>query len=161
MEELYPRQARTDIAEVYVRQIGASRVVYFPWDIDLIFWEMLNEDHLALLANAVEWANQGKGSVEVAGPGVLDITVWLQKNSMTVHLVNLTNPMMMRGSFRTLLPVGEQIVRVRLPQGKTLKQVKLLWNTQTPLVRQIESDLIEVVVPGIEAIEVVAFDLES
>lgn len=161
MEELYPRQTRTDTAELYFRQIGASRVVYFPWDIDRIFWEQLNEDHLALLANAVEWANQGKGSVEVAGPGVMDITVWLQKNSMTVHLVNLTNPMMMRGSFRTLLPVGEQIVRVRLPQGKTLKQVKLLWNTQTPSIRQIESDLIEVVVPGIEAIEVVAFDLES
>jgi hypothetical protein len=160
MEELYPRQLRTDIAEVYIRQIGNSRVVYFPWDIDRIFWEVLNEDHLALLTNAVEWANAGKGPVEVDGPGVLDIAVWLQKKSMTVNLVNLTNPMMMRGSFRTLLPVGEQIVRVRLPQGKTLKQVKLLWNTQTPVVRQIESDLIEVVVPGFEAIEIVAFDLE-
>jgi len=160
MEELYPRELRTDIAEVYIREIGSSRIVYFPWDIDRVFWEILNEDHLVLLSNAVIWANGGKGPVEVEGPGVLDIAVWLQKNSLTVNLVNLTNPMMMRGSFRTLLPVGQQIVRVRLPEGKTLKQVKLLWDTRTPVIRQIESNLIEVIVPGIEAIEIVAFDLE-
>ena len=40
---------------------------------------------------------------------------------MTVNLVNLTNPMMMRGSFRTLLPVGEQVVKIRLPEGKRMK----------------------------------------
>ena len=39
MEELYPRQARTGTAEVYLRQMGNSRIVYFPWDIDRIFWE--------------------------------------------------------------------------------------------------------------------------
>ena len=38
---------------------------------------------------------------------------------MTVHLVNLTNPMMMKGPFRELIPVGEQQVRLRLPAGKT------------------------------------------
>jgi len=27
---------------------------------------------------------------------VLDVTVWRQEHSMTVHLVNLTNPMMMK-----------------------------------------------------------------
>ena len=53
MEEVYPRQAKTDIPEVYLREIGTSRIVYFPWDIDRIFWEMLNVDHGKLLSNAV------------------------------------------------------------------------------------------------------------
>ena len=40
------------------------------------------------------------------GPGVLDVTVWRQRDSMTVHLVNLTNPMMMKGPLREIIPVG-------------------------------------------------------
>ena len=36
---------------------------------------------------------------------------------MTVHLVNLTNPMMMKGPLRELIAVGEQQVVVRLPAG--------------------------------------------
>ena len=48
--------------------------------------------------------------MEVKGPGVLDVSVWRQQRSMTVHLVNLTNPMMMKGPFRELIPVGEQQV---------------------------------------------------
>ena len=45
---------------------------------------------------------------------------------MTVHLVNLTNPMMMKGPFRELIPVGEQQVVVRLPAGAKATKVHLL-----------------------------------
>ena len=45
---------------------------------------------------------------------------------MTVHLVNLTNPMMMKGPFRELIPVGEQRVVVRLPDGAVAGKVHLL-----------------------------------
>ena len=53
----------------------------------------------------------------VTGPGMLDVTVWRQKDSMTVHLVNLTNPMMMKGPLRELIPSPAQKVSVRLPHG--------------------------------------------
>src|SRR5439155_14812109 len=39
MEEVYPRVPKTEIAEVYLREAGKGRVVYFPWDIDRTFWE--------------------------------------------------------------------------------------------------------------------------
>ena len=50
MEEVFPREPKTDIPEVYVREVGKGRVVYFPWDIDRTFWEVLSVDHLKLLA---------------------------------------------------------------------------------------------------------------
>ena len=56
MEEVYPRQPKTDVPEVYLREVGRGRVVYFPGDIDRTFWEVLAADHALLLRNAVEWA---------------------------------------------------------------------------------------------------------
>ena len=55
MEEVFPRQPKTDIPGVYARESGKGRVVYFPWDIDRTFWEVLCVDHLKLLRNAVDW----------------------------------------------------------------------------------------------------------
>src|SRR5262249_21032392 len=49
MEMVYPRVPRTDVAEVYLRQVGPGRVAYFPWDIDRAFWEVLAVDHGRLL----------------------------------------------------------------------------------------------------------------
>ena len=66
MEQVYPRVARTDIAQVYVRQEGLGRVVYFPWDIDRTFWEVLSPDHFKLLRNAVDWATNEPRPVEVS-----------------------------------------------------------------------------------------------
>ena len=55
--------------------------------------------------NAVNWATNEEAPVTVTGPGILDVTVWLQKQSMTVHLVNLTNPMFMKGPVRELIGI--------------------------------------------------------
>ena len=126
MEEVYPRQVRTETPEAYLREVGAGRVVYFPWDIDRIFWEVLCVDHGKLLANAVRWATNEPPVVEVAGPGVLDVTVWRQRESLTVHLVNLTNPMMMKGPVREFLPVGPFEVTLRLPEGARATRTHLL-----------------------------------
>src|SRR5262249_39344309 len=96
MEMVYPRTSQTRIAEVYLSKMAPGRVVYFAWDIDRVFWEVLAVDHGTLLRNAVHWASNEPPPVRITGPGILDVTVWQQAGSMTVHLVNLTNPMMMK-----------------------------------------------------------------
>jgi hypothetical protein len=158
MEKVYERLPRTDIPQVFLRERGAGRVVYFPWDIDRTFWEVLSVDHLKLLRNAVAWATNEDPPVTVTGPGVLDVTVWRQRESLTVHLVNLTNPMMMKGPVRELLPVGEQRVRVRLPDGLRAKRLQMLVGGTEPPFHQ-SGEWLEVTVPGIRAHEVVAVDL--
>lgn len=158
MEEVYPRQVITDIPEVYLRERGQGRVVYFPWDIDRTFWEVLCLDHGKLLANAVDWATNEPRPVDVAGPGVLDLAVWRQKNSMTVHLVNLTNPMMMKGPYREVIPLTGQKVIVRLPQGKRARKVQLLVSKQMPQVTE-SAGIVSFTIPSIGIHEVVAIDL--
>ena len=158
MEEVFPRTQHTDIAGVYLHQSGNSRVVYFPWDIDRTFWEVLCVDHARLLRNAVEWTANEDKVITAEGPGVLDVTIWRQPASMTVHLVNLTNPMMMKGPFREIIPLGEQRVRVRLPEGKKARRVQLLAGGKEP--RSVSAgEFLEITVPSIEVHEVIAIDL--
>jgi len=158
MEKVYPRVSRTDIPQVYARRVGNGRVVYFPWDIDRVYWEVLCIDHGKLLRNAVEWATNEEPPVTVEGRGLVDVTVWRQANSMTVHLVNLTNPMTMKGPFRELLPIGQQIVRLRLPNRQRPRKVQLLKADRAPRWRE-TAGVLMVTVPSILDHEVVAVDL--
>jgi hypothetical protein len=158
MEKVYVREDRTGIPQVFLTDSGAGRVAYFPWDADRTFWEVLSVDHLKLLRNAVAWVTNEEPPVSVAGPGVLDVTIWRQEESLTVHLVNLTNPMMMKGPVREILPLGEQRVRVRVPDGLRAKQVRLLVGRQVPPIRQ-SGEWLDVAVPSIGVHEVVAVDL--
>jgi hypothetical protein len=158
MEEVFPRVPKTDIPEVFARQLGAGRVVYFPWDIDRAFWEVLAPDHSKLLRNAVTWAANEPAPVTVEGQGMLDLALWRQKDSMTVYIVNLTNPMMMKGPVREFIPIGPQKVAVRLPAGKKAKKVQLLVSGQTIPVRD-SGGVLTVTVPSILDHEVVAIDL--
>jgi hypothetical protein len=115
-------------------------------------------DHGRLLRNAIEWALNEERPVTVSGPGVLDVTLWRQANSVTVHLVNLTNAMFMKGPIRELLPVPEQRVRLRLPEGRRARRVRLLNAGIEPRVEQ-EAGAIALTVPPFLDHEVVAVDL--
>jgi hypothetical protein len=157
MEKVYPRVPHTDVAQLFMREVGAGRVVYFPWDVDRTFWEILDVDHGVLLRNAVVWVTNEAPVVRVVGPGVLDVTAWRQSRSATVHLVNLTNPMMMKGPVREPVSVGPQVVRVRLP-GEKPARVRLLVAGTTVHPRR-SGDWLEVTVPSVLEHEVVAVDL--
>jgi hypothetical protein len=155
MEEVYARVAKTDIPGVFLNQTGKGRVIYFPWDIDRTFWEILNADHGMLLRNAIQWANNEVSPVEVSGPGVLDISIWTQKQSMTVHLVNLTNPMMMKGPVREIIPVGAQ--RVRIAGEHRFTKAHLLVAKKSIALRR-GAGYLECEVPRIDLHEVIALE---
>jgi hypothetical protein len=158
MEDVYPRVPRTDTRELFLRERGRSRIVYCPWDIDRTFWEVLCVDHGRLLRNAVAWAANEPQPVEIDGRGLLDVSVWRQRQSMTVHLVNLTNPMMMKGPLRETYPVGPFEVRVRVPDAARARGVRLLTAGTTPDAQQ-AGGIVTLTVPSVELHEVIAIDL--
>ncbi len=157
MEDVFPRVPETNIRELYLREVGKGRVAYFPGDIDRTFWQIMSADHGKLLSNSILWALNEEPIVEVKGPGVIDVTVWRQKSSMTVHLVNLTNPMMMKGPFRELIPVDVQ-VSILIPQGMKVNGVRLLVREQKPSF-DIKDGVVTLAVPQIPDHEIVALDL--
>ena len=158
MEDVYPRTPHTDTRELYLRQVGRARVAYVPWDINRTFWEVLDVDHGRLLGNVVRWALDEPDAVEVDGAGLIDVTVWRQQHSMTVHLVNLTNPMMMKGPLREAIPVGPLRVRVRPPEGARPGRVRLLTAGTEPPVEHLDGAL-SLTVPSVAVHEIIAIDL--
>jgi hypothetical protein len=159
MEDVYPRTEDTDTREIYLREVGKGRVVYIPGDMDRSFWQLLNVDHGKLLSNSFNWALNEPAIVEVEAPGVIDVTAWQQKSSMAVHLVNLTNPMLMKGPFREFIPVAAK-AKIRIPKGKKVTGVKLLAANQTvPFTTA--GDRISVTIPKVVDHEIIGIDLKD
>lgn len=160
MEEVFPPPIQADSPRhpgVFLRDTGHGRVVYLPGDIDRTFWEILSFDHAKLLRNAVLWATNEAAPAIVEGPGIIDLSVWGQKNSMTVHLVNLTNPMMMKGPLREVFPIANQQVRIQVPPKRRVTKARLLVAGKE-IKYERERDLVVVDVPSIGVHEVVALD---
>ncbi len=157
MEDVWARVPKTDIPMAFCRDFGKGRVVYFPMDIDRTFWEVLNNDHGLILRNAVAWVNRVSQPLEVKGPGLVDVSLWLQKASMTAHLVNLTNPMAMKGPYREIIPMGPFEVSLEVPQGRRVSAVKLL-STGAATRFRMEAGRAVVTVPTLAVHEVVAVD---
>ena len=157
MEDVYPRTGDTGIRELYLREFGKGRVAYFNGDIDRAFWQIMSVDHGKLLKNTIRWALNEEPMVSVKSPGVMDVTTWRQEKSITVHLVNLTNPMMMKGPFREFIPVDAE-VQIRLPENTKVTGMKLLLRG-LEISHKIAGGIVSISIPKIQDHEIVGIDL--
>lgn len=156
MEEIYARAPATEPA-VIARTFGRGRVVYFPWNIGEIFWEVMSLDHSILLENSIRWALNSAPRVEVEGPGIIDIATREGPGRLSVHVVNLTNPMMMKGPIREAIPLLGQTVSAALPEGKKAATARLLVSGQVPQTR-LTGGRIEIDLPPFGTSEVVLIE---
>ncbi len=158
VERVFPTVPETHIPMVFCRTVGAGRVVYFPMDLDRVFWEYLSLDQRTLLTNAVAWAADEAQPLTVTGAGMLDVSLWRQERSLTAHLVNLTNPMFMKGPIREIIPVGPFEVGIDLPPGATVRAVHGLEAGRAMAARR-DGRRVIVTVPRVAIHEIIAVDL--
>jgi hypothetical protein len=88
---------------------------------------------------------------------MFDATVWEQKNSMTVHLVNLTNPMAMRPQMYELIASPPQSVEVEIPKGKRVARVHTLMK-EGAMPHTLAGSTLKFHVPSVLDYEVIAID---
>jgi len=157
MEKTFWPAEKSDIPDVFMNQVGAGRVVYFPWDIDRVYWEVMAYDHARLIINAIKWATNEPSPLRMTGKGMFDATVWKQKDSMTVHLVNLTNPMAMRPQMHELIPSPPQSIEVDLPSGHKVTKVHSLA-TEKPVRHTLTGKTLKFQIDSVLDYEVVAID---
>jgi len=151
----YPPEPRTSEPAVVIRERGRSRLAYFPGDVERTMWRSGHTDLSRLLRNTIRWVAGGDGPVEVDGDGVIETFAWETQAGWAVHVLNYTNPAMHRGWIRDFYPIGEQKVRLKLPEGRRVTRVELLRGSiDVPF--SLRAGAIEFTIPKVADYEVAA-----
>jgi len=143
---------------VILRERGASRLAWFPGDVDRSFWRSDNGDLSLLLRNTINWLLKERQPVTVQGDGMVEIFAWKTDPGYAIHLLNYTNPNMLRGWFRDTYPIGGQRVRIRLPHAGAVKEVRALRSGKV-LQHRVSGNSVEFLVPEVRDYEIAALTI--
>jgi hypothetical protein len=124
----YNFSKRTQIPAAVVNYIGSGSVVYFPGEMDRLFWHLKFPDHRLLLVNAVTLKVQDKLLAYLKAPMTVDFSVQIQqeKKRVIVHLINLTG----KRPYAEIIPVRNLEVTIRIPEGFSFKRAISLTQKQ-------------------------------
>jgi hypothetical protein len=152
-ELAYPPIPRTNEPAVVLGEKGASRIVYFPGDIERTVWLTGHGDLARLLDNTIRWITYEESVVHVEGDGFLEMFAWETNPGYAVHLLNYTNPNAHHGWIKSVYPLGPQAVGVKLATGVGVRSVELLRAGGSVPFR-IEDGVLQFTIPRIEDYEV-------
>lgn len=154
-ELAYPPASHTDEPAVVLREAAASRLAYFPGDIERTFWLTGHGDLLRLMHNTIRWITQDEAVVHVEGEGFFEFFAWETTPGYAVHLLNYTNPNAYQGWLSATYPLGPQTVSMKLPSGVKVKAVDLL-RSEKKIPFKVESSVLRFTIPRVEDYEVAA-----
>ena len=155
-EMVFPRQPSTGEPAAVFRQRGDARVAYFAGDIDRTFWRSTNTDLSRLLGNTVRWLRGDRQPLAtIEGDGVVEAFAWETEPGIALHLVNYTNPHMMRGWFRRFYPTGVLRIEFAVPGGRPIRRARAL-RAGRDLPLQIEGSRLRFETPPVADYEVIA-----
>jgi hypothetical protein len=154
-EMVYPRETHTDQPAVVLSESGKGRRAYIAGDMDRSYWRSQDGDLSRLLGNVIRWALNGSSPVTVEGDGIAELFAWKTEAGHALHLLNYTNPNMLRGWMTHNYPIGAQKVRFTVPAGTRVTQVQLLRaGKAAPFVRK--GNAVEFTIPQVVDYEVAA-----
>jgi len=151
----YPPIPRTDEPAIVLRESGASRLAYFPGDIEPTMWLSGQTDLSRLLVNTIRWVAGAPAPVSVEGKGLVEIFAWETEPGFAVHVLNYTNPNAHHGWFSEFYPIGPQKVRFKLPAGHRVTRAELL-RVERDIPFHVTGDTVEFTIPSIVDYEVAA-----
>ena len=104
------------------------------------------------------WAFKGEQPLTVTGRGMIDVSLWAQNGLDDGASGESDESHDDERAGARLVPSPPQKVRIRLPKGKTAKDVKFLVGAAAPHFRE-WAGTVEVDVPPIELHQAIAIDL--
>ncbi len=155
-EMVFPREPRTSEPAAVFRQHGGARIAYFAGDVDRTFWRSTNTDLGRLMGNVVRWLRGDRPPLAtIEGDGVIEAFAWETEPGMALHLLNYTNPNMMRGWVRQCYPTGPLRIDLNVPTGRTVRRATALRaGRELALTR--EGDRLRFETPPVTDFEVIA-----
>ena len=154
-ELAYPSHPHTDEPAVVLRESGASRMAWFPGDIERTYWLTGHGDLLRLLLNTIRWVSHDEKVVSAEGAGSIEMFCWETSPGYAIHLLNYTNSSAQHGWLRSVNQIGPQKVAMRLPSGVEVKSVELLRAGQSPSF-VFQNQMLQFTIASLEDYEVAA-----
>jgi hypothetical protein len=151
----YPDPSHTTEPAVVLREKGKSRLIYFPGDIDRTLWHSGHTDLTRLLRNSIRCVAGEDQPVSISGDGLIEAFAWETQAGFAVHVLNYTNPQVHRGWIREFYSIGEQRVRMQLPEGRNISRVELL-RAATEIPFQLDDGAVTSTIPKVADYEVAA-----
>jgi hypothetical protein len=151
----YPPVSQTSEPAVVLRERGASRLAYFPGDVEPTMWLSGHTDISRLLQNTIRWVAGGQAPVTIQGKGLIEVFAWETQPGFAVHVLNYTNPNAHRGWIREFYPIGAQQVKFKLLAGRRVTRVELL-RAERDIPFHAVGDSIEFAIPSVLDYEVAA-----
>ena len=151
----YPDPSHAREPAVVLREKRKSRLMYFPGDIDRTLWHSGHTDPRRLLRNSIRWVAGQNEPVTIAGDGFIEPFAWETRAGFAVHVLNYTNPAVHRGWIQEFYPIGEQRVRIQLPESRKVSRVELL-RAATEVSFQVADGAITFTIPKVVDYEVAA-----
>jgi hypothetical protein len=162
LAETYDRGHRRTLGPAIIsRGHGKGRVIYIGSGLEAIYQETLNQDlraHFHALLDPILGAARtydvdyrpGLSTQLVSSPDVLLL-------HMFANTGNICKKLLVQESY---LPVASVRARLRIPQGRTVKSVSLLWSGAIPA-SKVTNGWVEVTIPQVHPYELVRVDLRS
>ena len=143
---------------------SSGRVVYFPNQMDLLFYRYGFRDLRKLLTNAVHYGLNGTHNLEVDAPNYVDISFMSKENCKIVHLINFPIDLSTNSGWRApgqnIVAVNDIKVRVKPVDNEVIQQVKALNNPEIlPFVQK--DGWIEVSLPTLDDHEIIVFETKD
>jgi len=157
-ELAYPPASHTAEPAVVLRESGASRIAWFPGDLERTYWITGHGDILRLLHNTLGWLTHDERVVRVDGDGLVEMFCWETDPGYAVHLLNYTNPDAQHGWLQSSFRIGPQIVSMKLPANVRVKSVQLL-KAGTNVQFGIQNQLLHFTIPHVDDYEVAAISI--
>ena len=157
-ELAYPLESHTNEPAIVLRELGPSRIAYFPGDIERTYWLTGHGDLLQLLHNTIRWLTRDETPIHIEGDGLIETFAWETTPGYAIHLLNYTNPNAHHGWMQTTYPLGAQTVTVKLPTGVKVKSVDIL-RAEQKIPFHLEAQTLRFTIPRIEDYEVAAITL--
>ena len=98
---------------------------------------------------------QPSAPATVEGEGLVETFAWETQAGYALHVLNYTNPGAFKGWIREYYPIGEQRVKMSIPQGRRVSRVQLLRSGKDIPFNRTEG-AIEFVIPGVLDYEIAA-----
>jgi hypothetical protein len=130
-EDAWMRVKKTDIQGLILNTTSkGSRIAFMPADIDRQFARNNYSDHGDLLANIIRWTSKDNIPLLIEGAGLVDCNLYHQRGRLILHIMNLISAGTWRGQVDEYIPIGPLTVRVKLSDGVSGKNIRMLVSGQ-------------------------------